>query len=293
MRTSIHVSSVLAAGVLAMLAGCGDESGSAPDDNVGGGGAGGSGGAPFQGVILDLVDTYVTEGGEITTNRDMSRFASVEAQVLAEDGTAQAFAGALSADGARWEIPGVPDGEYWIVTTTAPDERAQDAPERVAMMQATARSVDFGRTFAGRPDAGAATQAIDVALSADGLGAWRQLTRDEEDELIQPLQDTIELYSFNVDALASTSPEAGGIGRAGRRGNGVLGLDVRLARRGARVHARRRRAAARRRVSGRRAASDPARSAPGGAGVGHGGPSRSLVVVHLRRGRSVVLGRRR
>ncbi|WP_437675883.1 hypothetical protein [Sorangium sp. So ce131] len=176
-----------------MVAGCGEE----------------RAGAPFQGVILDLRDTYVTEGGEITTSRDLSQFTSVEAQVVAADGAVQAFAGALSEDGARWEIPGVPDGEYWLVTTTPPDERAEHAPERVTMMQMTARSVDFGRTFAGRPDAGAATQAIDVALTAGGLGAWHQITRDEDGETVQWLQDSIELYSFNADALAGASPAEG------------------------------------------------------------------------------------
>lgn len=203
MRTWTHFSSMLVVATLAAVTGCGEESASTPD------GAGGNGGAPFEGVIADLIDRYVTEGGEITVSRDMSEFASVEAQVIAADGAVQTFPGALSADGTRWEIPAVPEGAYWLVMTTAPDERAVDAPRGRTMLQMTARTVDLGRTFAGRPDGGVATEDLDVALTAEGLKPWHQVSRDAEGEVVQPLQDHIELYSFNVDALATLSPEDG------------------------------------------------------------------------------------
>lgn len=191
MRTWTHRSSVLVITILAAVPGCGDD------------------GESFEGVVLGLTDRYVTEGGEITVSRDMSEYESVEAQVIAADGAVQTFQGALSADGSRWEIPAVPEGEYWIVTTTAPDERATNAPKSRAMLQATARTVDFGRAYSGRPDNGNATQDTEAALTADGLKPWHQLSRDAEGALVQPLQDRIELYSFNVDAMASLVPEEG------------------------------------------------------------------------------------
>ncbi|MGK3966515.1 hypothetical protein WMF38_20300 [Sorangium sp. So ce118] len=192
---------MLVVAVLAAVSGCGEEGASPPE--------GDSGGATFEGVVLDLTDRYVTERGEIAARRDMSGFESVEAQVIAADGAVQTFPGALSADGSRWEIPEVPEGEYWLVTASAPDERAVGAPRGRAMLQATARTIDFGRSFAGRPDGGEATQDVDVALTVDGLKPWHQVSRDEEGELVQPLQDSIELYSFNVDAFALLSPEEG------------------------------------------------------------------------------------
>ncbi|WP_437318317.1 hypothetical protein [Sorangium sp. So ce385] len=197
--------------------GCGGDGTSPPEAG------GGSGGASFGGVILELTDRYVTEGGELIADRDMSGFASVEAQVLAADGAVQAFAGALSADGSRWEIPDVPEGAYWLVTTSAPDERAEDAPVVHTMLQTTARTVDFGRTFAGRPDGGEATQDLDVALTAQGLTPWHQVTRDAEGDVIQPLQDGIELYSFNVDALAALEPGEGARGAPADGGTAFSG----------------------------------------------------------------------
>ncbi|WP_437578406.1 fibronectin type III domain-containing protein [Sorangium sp. So ce887] len=222
MRKIHQVSSMLVGAILGVAPGCGGDGTSTPGEAAGSGGAGGTGGAPFDGVILELTDRYVTEGGETTANRDMSRFASVEVQVLAE-GAVQAFAGALSADGARWEIPDVPEGEYWLVTTTAPDERAEGAPSSRAMLQTTARTVDFGRTFAGRPDGGEATRDIEVALTADGLTPWHQVGLEADGSGVQPLQDSIELYSFNVDALASIEPGEGDTGAPADGGTAFSG----------------------------------------------------------------------
>ncbi|WP_437653021.1 hypothetical protein [Sorangium sp. So ce1182] len=206
---------MLVVAVLATVSGCGEEGASSPE--------GDSGGASFDGVVLDLTDRYVTERGESTASRDMSGFESVEAQVIAADGAVQTFPGALSADGSRWEIPEVPEGEYWLVTTSAPDERAVDAPKGRAMLQATSRTVDLGRSFAGRPDGGEATQEVDVALTADGLKPWHQVSRDAEGELVQPLQDSIELYSFNVDAFALLYPEEGTEGAPADEGTACSG----------------------------------------------------------------------
>lgn len=214
---------MLVGAILGVAPGCGGDGTGTPGETAGSGGAGGGGGAPFEGVILELTDRFVTEGGETTANRDMSGFASVEAQVLTADGAVQAFAGALSADGSRWEIPDVPEGEYWLVTTTAPDERAEGAPHSRAMLQMTARTVDFGRTFAGRPDGGEATQDVDVALTADGLTPWHQIRRDAEGGVVQPLQDSVELYSFNVDALAGLEPGEGDAGAPADEGTAFSG----------------------------------------------------------------------
>ncbi|MDI3291791.1 hypothetical protein QHF83_51255, partial [Polyangium sp. 15x6] len=180
----------------------------------GAGGSGGSGGAggsaPFAGVILELTDRYVTETGEVTKNRDIAVYASIEAQVVADDGTVTTFPGSLSMDGSRFEIPGVPEGPYWVVLTSSPPANAVNTPPARALYRIQeARTVDLGRIFAGRPDVASATQPVDVTLDADGLAPWQQYSNGEEGNPVQERQDTIEFYSFNADALAELSPSEG------------------------------------------------------------------------------------
>ncbi|MDC3961855.1 hypothetical protein [Polyangium jinanense] len=212
MRTSLRWIGLLGMGVL-WASGCGGGGGSggsggtAGEGGSGGVGGTGGGGGAFDGVVLELTDTYRTENGEVTKIRDLGIYTSVEARILL-DGASQTFPGALSADGKRFEIPGVPEGPYWLAFTVPPPAGSMNGWPRLELFRLEARTVDIGRIFAGRPDVVGGQQEFDAAITADGLANWQQDTH----------VDGLEFYSYNADADALISPDASVPGMPGEGG---------------------------------------------------------------------------
>lgn len=164
-----------------------------------------TGTATISSVRVDLADTYRLESGAEVKAAPSSLPLSVEAQVVGAGGQSTIYPAQLSSDGTRYEIADVPEGPYWLVAEYEPTTTRFPVPNLRAYQRLTSRTVDWGTIYAGRPDIAAISSETIVSVEASGLPIpWQQYTYDEEtDEVIQPNQDSISVYSYNADAYAA------------------------------------------------------------------------------------------
>lgn len=164
----------------------------------GAGGAGGTGGAGGAGEASDLtgtlVDVYLHDGQELSRPRtDIT----LSALVPGEGDAFTSIPGTIADDG-TFTIPAVPAGEVYLTLTYDTG--------RSSFIATSARSIDLGRLFGGRPDAAPVTiSPTPLILNVTGLSPWQD-------------SDSMELYS----------PGSGAWGILGFYENGPAPGDVSL-----------------------------------------------------------------
>lgn len=162
--------------------GCGD--GSAAE--------GGAGGPSAASITGSLVDVHVTEGGDIEQPVDPA-LVSVAALLPGDGGGFTSIEGSVGEDG-RFSIPDVPEGTYYLAITTG---------AFVEIVVTSARSLDLGFVFAGRPDASAVfSTPTNLVLDVDQMSPWQD-------------GDHLEIFSLGAGTygdLASTTEAPPSVG---------------------------------------------------------------------------------
>ncbi|UQA63124.1 hypothetical protein [Polyangium aurulentum] len=146
---------------------------------------------PASDVTGTLVDTHVTETGDVLSVPDASLFDIVALVPDGSGGWAEIL-GELSEDGS-FRIPAVPEGAYYLRIIEAFGSGTL-APRYIVTSE---RSLDLGRVYAGRADVeGIDSPATQLILDADGLAPWGS-------------NDKLEIFSLGAGASGALVPAAG------------------------------------------------------------------------------------
>ncbi len=170
-----------------LTVGCGGNDGKTP----------GSPPVPVSDVKGSIIDTHVTETGDVSSTRGPTNF-EIAALVKNQDGTSSEIFAAINIDG-TFVIPKVPDGPYdlrfveLVGTGALPPRYVMNAP----------RDIDLGRVYAGRPDATAISiKPTNLSLTATGLEPWVD-------------GDILEMFSLGSSAAGALVPTSGTYPKAG------------------------------------------------------------------------------
>jgi hypothetical protein len=157
----------------------------------------GTTGAPFAGVRLATLGTYLPLGGGMA-------LASVDpladGAVMTVEVGAQSYPGVY--DGAAWvEFADVPEDSYRLRRLGVPSPELPGTAGFLAFTETAVRELELGQIFSGRPEVVLAKSAdTTLAISATGMTALS-------------IYDSFELYSYNTDAqdfpFPSFDPEDG------------------------------------------------------------------------------------
>ncbi len=162
---------------------------------------------PFDGVTARYIDRYIGPDGSVT-EQDRDPFAGlglIQMRVYAPDGTSTLYPAMLSVPGTL-EFAGVP-AQTWVLERYGQPDMELNLPGRQDFIEATAREIDFGADFAGRPDVDLATLPLPLTLDIDGLLPLQISGYDALNDLQYEEQDRIEIHSFTADALGIVAPD--------------------------------------------------------------------------------------
>ena len=149
----------------------------------------------FDGVVAPVVVTYLPLGGEPIEQAfdPLGKYQSIT--IAADDGGgARTFPGVYDGS-SRLEFAGVPELTYVLRNQYPPYPTLAQVPGELYCRESSARELeDYASTYSGRPDPQRSSDlATAIGLSVTGM---------------QPLavDDSFELYSYNVDALGTLAP---------------------------------------------------------------------------------------
>jgi len=161
--------------------GCGD----------GGDGSSGVPANPVYDVTGTIVDTHLTEGGDLTYVEDPGQF-EIAAIVPGEGGTRREILAEVFEDG-TFILRGLPEGPYDLRFTEA--YGSGTLPPRILLN--APKKLDLGRVYTGRPDAAPVLNAsTKLDLTFDGLDPWAD-------------GSSIELFSLGAGTIGTLAPTSG------------------------------------------------------------------------------------
>lgn len=159
------------------------------------GGTGGGGGASSTGITGQVTDVYRPSTGEVSVP-NAGVWTAIEA-LVPKAGGHTSFAGTIDAGG-KVSIPGVPEGPYLLALTNLPSTLIPDAQLSKSFYGTSARTVDLGALYSGRPDVATFTKPTTLVLDTTLTLPWQALTLDDQGNVLQPIDDDLQFFSRNA-----------------------------------------------------------------------------------------------
>lgn len=141
--------------IIVSLVGCGDPAAGSGGPDVTG--------TPSSDITGTLIDTHVTNTGDVQRVHDAST-ASVAVEVTGDDGNVTRIEGTVKDDG-TFVIPNVPEGTYYIEKTSTRVDGTTSKSDYITAQ----RSLDLGIVYAGRPDVAYLKKPTPLHIQLDGL----------------------------------------------------------------------------------------------------------------------------
>lgn len=156
------------------------------------------------GITGTVIDVYNASSGEVTRPAG-DEWASIAA-LVEENGAYKRFPGTISDDG-KLSIPDVPEGPYLLELVSKPSALYPSLPAHKGYHAMTARALDLGSTYSGRPQVTEMTKPTFLEIDATLGTPWQTYTDDGMGN-VQPLDDDLQFVSKNAGVLGSWGTQA-------------------------------------------------------------------------------------
>ncbi len=187
-------------------------------------GGGGGGGKTCDGVCGTIEDTFDSGHGAAVKGPSEEQISGLVAHVTT-NGEDKKYTGTIDTKAGTFSIPGVPEGPYVLAISYEPDADGTSFTRYVAL---TERELDFNVVRDYRMGLVPMKTTATVKVSASLTKPWQTFTEDDMNNVTQPNDDLLVLYSRSVSVTGQTVGDSGAAGAPADQATSLAGWEIDL-----------------------------------------------------------------